>query len=132
DANPVPDMITVGLTPSNDGFARTGGPSGTGLFVISSINIGASAQLTARARLSAPMPLTATVCQTDPNLGECLSAAAPTVTATINANQITTWGAFLQASGAIPPDPAQFRVFFEFVDSNGVVRGSTSTAVTTQ
>ena len=27
---------------------------------------------------------------------------------------------------------AQFRVFFEFVDAGGVVRGSTSTAVTTQ
>jgi hypothetical protein len=33
---PVPGMIAVGLTPSNDGYVRTGGPAGTGLFVIAS------------------------------------------------------------------------------------------------
>jgi hypothetical protein len=36
------------------------------------------------------------------------------------------------ASGTVAADPANSRAFFEFVDSNGVVRGSTSTAVTTQ
>ena len=36
------------------------------------------------------------------------------------------------ASGAVAQDPAKNRVYFEFVDSSGVVRGSTSTAVTTQ
>jgi hypothetical protein len=94
DASPVPDVITVGLTPSNDGFARTGGPSGTGLFVTAATNIGVSAALTVRARPSDPaMALTTTVCQTNPNTGQCLSPAAPTATATINQNQNTTWSA---------------------------------------
>ena len=44
DNNPVADMIAVGLTPSNDGFARTGGPSGIGLFAIASSNIGGRAR----------------------------------------------------------------------------------------
>jgi virginiamycin B lyase len=133
DANPVPDMIAVGLTPSNDGFAHTGGNGGTGLFVIASDNIGLSASLTARARLSNPsLPITATVCQTNPSTAACLATPSATVTATINNNQTSTWAAFLTASGTVNPDPAANRVFFEFVDSGGIVRGSTSTAVTTQ
>jgi hypothetical protein len=133
DANPVPDMIAVGLTPSNDGFAHTGGNSGTGLFVIASDNIGLSASLTARARLSNPsLPITAKVCQTDPHTAACLATPSASVTATINTNQTSTWAAFLTASGAVNPDPAANRVFFEFVDSGGIVRGSTSTAITTQ
>jgi virginiamycin B lyase len=133
DANPVPDVITIGLTPSNDGFARTGGPSGIGLFAIATSNIGVAGSLTARVRLSnASLPIAATVCQSNPSTGQCLAPAAPTVTTTINQNQNQTWTAFLQASGAVTPDPASSRAFFEFVDQNGVVRGSTSTAVTTQ
>jgi len=131
DANPVPDLIAVGLTPSNDGFAH--GQSGTGLFAVASSNIGVSAQVTARVRPSNPtMPLLATICQSNPNTGQCLVTPAPTITTTINQNQNTTWSAFLQATGPIAPDPANFRAFFEFVDANGIVRGSTSTAVTTQ
>ena len=131
---PVPDMIAVGLTLSNDGFARTGGPSGTGIFAVASANIGATGTLTARARLSDPsLPLIPTVCQTDPNSGQCFATPAPTATATINQNQNTTWSVFLQATGtAVAADPAANRIFFEFVDANGIVRGSTSTAATTQ
>jgi phospholipase/lecithinase/hemolysin len=132
-STPVPDMIAVGLTPSGDGFSHTGGNQGTGLFAIASSNIGASGQLTAQVVLSqASMPLTATVCQTNPNNGQCMSTPAASVTTTINQGQNTTWSAFLQARGPIAADPANNRVYFEFVDSNGVVRGSTSTAVTTQ
>jgi virginiamycin B lyase len=133
DANPVPDVIAVGLTPSNDGFAHTGGNGGTGLFVIASDNIGLSASLTARARLSNPsLPITATVCQTNPMTAACLATPSATVTTTINTGQTPTWAVFLSASGTVNADPANNRVFFEFVDSGGIVRGSTSTAVTTQ
>jgi hypothetical protein len=133
DANPVPDMIAVGLTPTNDGFSHTGGASGTGVFAIASANIGATGQLTARARLSDPtLPAVATVCQTNPNSGACMATPAATVSATVAQNQNSTWAAFIQASGTIAADPAANRVFFEFLDQGGVVRGSTSTALTTQ
>ncbi len=133
DASPVPDLISVGVTPSNDGFARTGGSGGTGLFVVSAVNIGSSAAITARARVTGTStPIAATVCQTNSSTGQCLAPAAATATKTIATGEITTWGAFLQASGAVAPDPATNRVFFEFVDAGGIVRGSTSTAVTTQ
>jgi hypothetical protein len=133
DANPVPDMIAVGLTPTNDGFSHTGGVGGTGVFAIASANIGATGQLTVRARLSDPtLPAVATVCQTDPTSGACMAAPAATTNATVAQNQNSTWAAFIKASGTIASDPAANRVFFEFVDQGGVVRGSTSTAVTTQ
>jgi hypothetical protein len=133
DANPVPDMIAVGLTPTNDGFSHTGGASGTGIFAIASANIGATGQLTARARLSDPtLPAVATVCQTNPNSGACMATPAATVSATVAQNQNSTWAAFIKASGTIGSDPAANRVFFEFLDQGGVVRGSTSTAITTQ
>jgi hypothetical protein len=132
-ATPVPDMIAVGLTPSGDGFSHTGGNQGIGLLAVASSNVGASGQLTAKVVVSPnSLPLTATVCQTNPNTGQCLSTPSASVTTTINQNQNTTWSAFLQATGQILADPAHNRVFFQFVDSNGVVRGSTSTAVTTQ
>ena len=132
DANPVPDMIAVGLTPSNDGFSHTGGVGGTGLFAVAASNIGAATSLTARARLlNASTPLTTFVCETDPVSGQCKAAPAATVTRTINQNENSTWSAFLQATATIAPDPAHARVMFEFVDAGGVVRGSTSTAVTT-
>jgi hypothetical protein len=133
DANPVPDMIAVGLTPTNDGFSHTGGASGTGVFAIASANIGATGQLTARARLSDPtLPAVATVCQTNPSSGQCMATPAATVSATVAQNQNSTWAAFIQASGTIASDPAANRVFFEFLDQGGIVRGSTSTAITTQ
>jgi virginiamycin B lyase len=133
DANPVPDLIAVGDTPSHDGISRTGGVGGTGLFVIATTNIGLSASLTARARLSNPsLPVTATVCQTDPKTAVCLATPSASVTTTIDNGQTPTWAAFLTASGTVNLDPAINRVFFEFVDSGGIVRGSTSVAVTTK
>jgi hypothetical protein len=136
-ATPVPDMIAVGLTPSNDGYSHTGGANGTGIFVIAATNIGASGPLIAKVRLSNPsLPLTATVCQTDPNTGQCLSTPSASAFVTIDQNQNTTWTAFLTANGAIPTDPAQNRVYFEFYDDNlgtpGTIRGSTNTAVTSE
>jgi streptogramin lyase len=133
DTNPVPDMIAVGLTPSNDGFAHTGGNSGTGLFALATDNIGASASLTARVRLSNPsLPISATICKTNSTTGACLTPAAATATSTVNTNDTGTWTAFLLATGAVNADPAHNRAFVEFVDAGGIVRGSTSTAVTTQ
>jgi virginiamycin B lyase len=135
DANPVPDMIAVGLTPSNDGYSRIPGVSGTGIFVIASTNIGVPKQLTARARfLNASTPATTLICETfqsGPQLGQCKSTPSPTVTRTINQNENTTWTAFITSTSAIPQDAAKHRVIFQFEDGPAI-RGSTSTALTTQ
>src|SRR5262249_2270591 len=126
-------MIAVGVTPSNDGYAHTRGPGGTGLFVVATANIGTAGVLTARARLfDATTPITATVCETNPAPSACMAPPAPTVTRIVNQNENATWAVFLQASAKVVADPARNRVALEFVDASGVVRGSTSTAVTTE
>jgi hypothetical protein len=132
DANPVADMIAVGLTASNDGFARI--PSGgQGAFVTATANIGVTTVLTARARLFDPAtPVTATICETVPATGVCKAPPASTVTRSVAASENATWTVFLSATGNVPPDPSKTRVAFEFVDAGGVVRGATSVAVTTQ
>jgi hypothetical protein len=55
------------------------------------------------------MPLTAAVCQTNPDSGQCLAPASSTVTTTIANNQNTTWTAFWTASGTIHPDARKIR-----------------------
>jgi streptogramin lyase len=90
DANPVADMIAVGLTASNDGFARI--PSGgQGAFVTATANIGVTTVLTARARLfDATTPVTATVCETVPATGACKAPPAASVTRSIAAAENAT------------------------------------------
>ena len=150
DANPVPDMIAIGDTSSHDGFARIPGPTGTGFLVTAAINIGAAAALTARVRpqdSTAPynpaqpagsaIILSVNICESfpsGPQAGQCKAAATPTVTRTFNNNETSTFTVFLTGSGqALPPIPQTNRIIFEFVDAGGGnVRGSTSTAVTTQ
>jgi hypothetical protein len=128
-------MIAVGLTPSNDGYSRVPGVGGTGIFVIAATDIGVSRSLTARARfLDASTQGTAAVCETfpsGPQLGQCKAPPSAAVTRTINNNENTTWTAFITATGAIPQDPAKHRVVFQFEDGSAI-RGSTSTALTTQ
>jgi hypothetical protein len=53
------------------------------------------------------------------------------VTRTFDHNETATFTVFLKATGTIPPDFANNRVLLEFVDTGGVVRGSTSAAVAT-
>jgi hypothetical protein len=133
DANPVADMIAVGDTVSHDGFARIPGVGGTGIFVIASTNIGVATPITANVCMFDPsMQLQLTICETDVQTALCKSTPSPTVTRTINHNENTTWTAFLSANVPVAADPARNRVVFEFRDSDGNVRGSTSTAVTTQ
>jgi len=131
-ATPVADMIAVGATPSGFGIAVIGGTDQSGVFAISTVNIGVATQLTGRVRFSNPsLPLTGTVCETNPTTAACKQSPAPTVTRTFDHNETATFTVFLKATGTIPPDFANNRVLLEFVDAGGVVRGSTSAAVVT-
>lgn len=131
-SSPVPDMIAVGLTASNDGYSHLTGSGQTGVFVISTANIGVAGTLTARAvAFNGSIPVTTLVCETTPSTGVCKNPPSATVTRVVNQNDTATWTAFITATAAVAPDPAVNRVSFEFVDSGSVVRGSTSIAVTT-
>jgi hypothetical protein len=131
-ATPVPDIVALAATFSGDGIVSISGPTGTGVFAVATVNVGASGSITASADTgSAILPVHISLCQTNPATGLCISALGPSVTTQINVGATPTFGIFVQGSGNVPFDPATHRVFVRFKDG-GVTRGSTSVAVRTQ
>ena len=129
---PVPDMIAIGATPTGDGVLRIPGPTGIHAFGTAAVNIGVAGEITANVDTGGvTLPLTLTLCQTNPGTGACLAPPANSCTSNLAKNASATYAVFAQASGAIPFDPAGKRIFLR-LSSGGVVRGATSVAVTTQ
>jgi hypothetical protein len=128
-----PDVVALSATATNDGILHIPGSSGTGAFATATVNVGTGDAITASANTgSATLPVALTVCQTNPANGQCLAAPAATVATTIAANSTPTFSVFATASGTIPFDPANSRIFVVFSDSTNAVRGETSVAVQTQ
>jgi virginiamycin B lyase len=132
-ATPVPDIVALAATATNDGILHITGSTGTAAFAVATVDVGTSGAITVTADTgSATLPLGLTLCQTTPSTGQCLAAPSTSVSTTINANATPTFGIFGQASGSIAFAPAASRIFVRFVDSGGITRGSTSVAVQTQ
>jgi hypothetical protein len=130
---PIPDIVALGATLTNDGIVNIPGATGTGAFAVATVNVGASGNITASADTgTASLPLNIFLCQTNPATGQCISAIGSGVTTTINANATPTFGIFVEGSGNVPFDPAANRLFVRFKDGGNVTRGSTSVAVRTQ
>jgi len=130
---PVPDIVALTATLTNDGIVNIPGTNGTGAFAVATVNVGASGSITASADTgTAALPVGLSLCETNPATAACISAIGSTVTTTINANATPTFGIFVQGSGNVPFDPATNRIFVRFKDGGNVTRGSTSVAVRTQ
>jgi subtilase family serine protease len=140
----VPDIVALALTPSQNGtLAITGvtgtpGCAGCGLnaFALATINLGSSDTITVTPTASpASLPIALTICQTNPATGVCVGgpgSQARNAVLTINPNATPTFAVFAAASGPIGFVPETNRIFVEFRDSTGTVRGATSVAVQTQ
>jgi streptogramin lyase len=138
-ANPVPDIVALAATLQNEGIVHVTGPptspsgSPTGVFAVATINLGSADTITASTNTGeATLPITVTICQTNPQTGVCMQTPGPIAITTINANATPTFGIFVSASGTVAFDPANSRIFVQFTDSTGAVRGETSVAVETQ
>ena len=130
---PTPDIIAITLTATRDGILSVDGPQGSAAFATATINVGASGSITVEPRLSMNgLRLNLAICETDPAAGTCTSAIGPSVTTTIEADATPTFAVFATATGTIPLDPANYRIYIEFTDDQGDVRGSSSVAVTTE
>ena len=128
-ATPVPDLVALAATPSNDGILTL---ASGGAFAVASVNVGAGGLLTVSADTGAvSLPVNLVLCQTNPVTAACLAPATPTVTVQIDANATPTFSIFVGASGPIAFDPATNRIFVRFTDSGSIVRGATSVAVRT-
>jgi hypothetical protein len=131
-ATPVPDIVALAAT-VDPGYVDIPGTTGTGEFATATVNLGSGAQITVAANTgTAALPVTVTVCQTNPSTGVCMAPATPTVTINIPTNATPTFGVFATGSAAVANSPGVNRVFVTFTDANGVLRGETSVAVRTQ
>jgi hypothetical protein len=132
-ATPVPDIVALAATTTNDGIVNIPGTSGSAAFAVATVNVGATGTITASADTSSTtLPVAINLCETNPVTGDCISGIGPSVTTQINANATPTFGIFVQSNGNVPFDPATNRIFVRFKDSGGVTRGSTSVAARTQ
>lgn len=130
---PVPDMVALVATASGDGTLHIAGSGGIGAFAMASDNAGSAGALTVSVNTGGvTLPLNATVCQTNPATGQCLASPAASIPATVAAGAQPTFSVFATATGAIPFVPGTNRIFVQFADSGGAVRGSASVAVATQ
>ena len=130
---PAPDIVALAAS-GDPGYVDIPGAMGTGDFAVATINLGAGAQITVSADTGAAnVPVTLTLCQTDPSSGACLATPAPNLVTTIAANGTPTFGIFVAGQGAAVPNlPAINRVFVRFTDAGGALRGETSVAVRTK
>jgi len=142
-STPIPDIIATATTcPADDGVVALNIPngsrgpgSGTGSLVVSTLNLGVSGSVTVRADTgSANLPLTFTLCQSNPGTGACITPRTPgaSATVTIGAGQAATFTVIAKGQGTtIPYNPETKRVFVRFRDNKNVVRGAASLAVRT-
>ena len=130
---PIADIIALAVSPTENGIDVIPGSTGTGAFAVASDNVGAAAQIVVSVDTgTATLPLTPTICQSNPSTGACLGTPGSSVTVNFSAGLTPTFSIFLTASGAIPLDPGNSRVFVRFKDTAGALHGSTSLAVETQ
>jgi len=131
-STPVPDLVALAATLGNTGVVNIPGSTGTGVFAVATVNVGASGQTTISADTGGTvLPVSLTVCQTDPPSGVCLAPPGTTMTTQINANDTPTFAIFVTGKKVVQFSPATNRIFARFV-SGGVTRGATSVAVQTQ
>ncbi len=130
---PVPDVIAIASTPTNDGIVLVPGLTGTGAFGVSGVNIGAPATITVRPVARPGVPVTMAICETTGSpTAQCQSPPAATVQAAFAADAPRTFSVFVAGTGTpIPVDLAASRASVFFEQTDGTVRGATSVAVQT-
>jgi hypothetical protein len=130
-STPVADIIALAATVTGNGIVQI--PlNGAAAFAVASANVGVAAPITVSVDTgSASLPLSATICQSNPGTGQCLAAPSTSVSLDDTAGATPTFSVFLQSTGAIAFAPAISRAFVRFRDASGGLHGSTSVAVET-
>ena len=131
--NAVPDIIALGATATGNGILSLGGPNGANAFAVASANVGSPDSITFSADTgSANLPLVISVCQTN-SMAQCIVGPGPSVTIPVAAGDTPTFSVFVSGTGTdIPSNAAINRIFARFKNSQSVISGETSVAVTTE
>ncbi|MEE2526507.1 S8 family serine peptidase [Hyphobacterium sp. HN65] len=128
-ATPGADIISIAVTPSANGILAVP-EGGAAAFSVAAVNIGASQSVTITPGTGGEtLPLTISVCETNPGTGACISAQQSSVTMTFAANETRTFTVFVSSTGAVSFLPATNRVFVTFTNGSDVTVGATSVAV---
>jgi hypothetical protein len=128
-ATPIPDIVALAATATNDGTVHVAG--GAGAFAVATVDVGAAGALTVSADTGeADLPASIELCQTEAT-GQCLSPPSAAAPVSFGAGATPTFSIFVSSTDAIPFAPGSSRVFVRFKDGGGVSHGSTSVAVTT-
>ncbi len=130
-STPISDIIALGATPSGDGILNVP-VGGSAAFAVATADVGVSGSLTASVDTgSASLPVSATLCQTNPSNAQCLSPPAASAVVNFTAGSTPTFSVFVNATGSIAFAPGTARIFLRFKDSGGTSHGSTSAAIRT-
>jgi|HubBroStandDraft_1064217.scaffolds.fasta_scaffold00061_38 sugar lactone lactonase YvrE len=126
---PFPDFVVLAATSSNNGIIVI--PiTDAGAFAVATTDLGTTDPITVSVDTGdVILPVTLTICQTNPGSGQCLGTPAASVPVDYGGGPAPTFTIFLQSSGPIPLAPALSRIFVRFEDGAGGLHGSTSVAV---
>ncbi len=131
-SSPTPDIVALGAAVG--GIASIPGPTGTGAFAVASVNVGATGLITVTPDTGgAALPVTLTVCQTNPVTGQCTNPTTPAASTTvqIGALQTPTFAVFAKGNGNVPFNPGVNRASLRFRTGTGGIVGATSVAMQT-
>ena len=107
----------------------------SGVFAVATANLGATGTLTVSADTGgATLPVTLSVCETDPLTSVCINPAVPTtqpLSVTVAAGATPTFAVFIDAAAPIAFDPAINGVFFRMRNQAGETVASTRVALST-
>ena len=135
-ATPVPDVVALGATVTNDGIVHIPFRTAIGFFTVATVNVGAAGQIDASVNTGgANLPASWGLCETDPATSVCINPTTPTsavVVTQIDAGATPTFAIFVSSNEDIDLDAAARRLFVNFADPGGVARGSTSVALRTR
>jgi len=135
-AGPVPDVVALAATPSNNGIVDIPGADGVAAFSVATVNVGAGASIQAEVDTGdQALPLVLSLCQSDPLSGDCINPTSPVVgvvESELVADGTQTYSVFATAQGDVANDLANNRIRVVFSDAEGNTRGQTSVAVRTE
>ena len=129
----IPDIIALAAVAGGNGIVTVPySTNGAAAFAVDSIDVGTAGTLKVQVDTgSVSLPLTVTVCPTNPSTAACLSPPVASFQQAYQPNASQTYSVFVSASGPVTFAPATARIFLRFLDSSGASHGSTSVAVET-
>jgi hypothetical protein len=129
DIEQPPDIISLALTGSRDGVARLPAAYGAQAFAVATINLGSAARITANLDSGLiDLPVNLTLCRTDIS-GACMAPPTAAISLQIASGATPTFAVFVQGQDILPFLPQILRVYVNFTDETGALRGRTSVAV---